>query len=121
MKTKQPDRGPEDGPIGITRLDDETLAIDCTTNGVLRRTIASEYNAWRLFGTLAVFLGIQLPKKLEKSIDLGGGKPCGMQWEVPPELAMQPELLERFRAALQEEVEKSGLEGAVTIEKRGDL
>lgn len=67
----QPPRGEKDGPVGVRRLEDETLAISATYDGTERSIVVSEYNAWRIFGTLAMFLGVKLPKKLAESIKLG--------------------------------------------------
>lgn len=63
-----PERQPDDGPLGVSRVDDDP--------GYLRFThgdqwmVLSEYNAARLFGMLALFLKIPIPRALGKAIKL---------------------------------------------------
>lgn len=68
----QPERTDDDGPISVDRWihDDEMLVIKIRTKGEDQHMVVGMYNAWRLFGLLAVMLGITLPKKLMKAIKL---------------------------------------------------
>lgn len=70
---EQPERSDDDGPVEIQRVT-EGLVISCTQEGETTRLHVSEYNAWRVFGMLALMLGVELPKKLAKSIKLGGAR-----------------------------------------------
>lgn len=69
---KQPPRGPEDGPVNISRVGvgDGHLVIEATQGGEATSVRMSEYNAWRVFGSLALMLGISLPAKIGKEIKL---------------------------------------------------
>lgn len=68
---KMPDRQPEDGQVSIRRLLDGRLALSVTTNGAEQFTILSEFNAWRIFGMLSLFLELPLLKHVSKAIKLG--------------------------------------------------
>lgn len=78
---KQPPKSDRDGLISFVRNEDETITITCETDGIQRSIIATEYNAWRIFGSLAVFLGIELPKKLGKQIKISEGD-LKAEWKV---------------------------------------
>jgi hypothetical protein len=70
MTIKQPERELDDGPIGVRR---ETVnnreRVMITVND---QTIEmSGFNAWRIFGCLAIMLEIPLPAKTRKAITLG--------------------------------------------------
>lgn len=67
----QPPRGEKDGAVSVNRSTDGTLFISATHGGEERSLTVSEYNAWRIFGMLALFLEVPLPKKLGKSIQFG--------------------------------------------------
>lgn len=71
MAFKQPARLPVDGEVAVRRLDDDRIAIVVTTNGEEQSIVCSPYNATRVFGVLAVMLGIPLPSALGKAIKLG--------------------------------------------------
>lgn len=66
----QAPRQPTDGPVAINRNDDDSLTIVATTDGIDGSIRVSEYNAARLFGMLALMLGIDLPSSLGKAIKL---------------------------------------------------
>lgn len=66
---KQPERKPWDGPVAVNRVGDY-IDISATESGTQSTLRTSEYNAWRLFGMLAVILGIELPKNIVKAIKL---------------------------------------------------
>jgi hypothetical protein len=68
---KQPKRAPSDGAIAVRRLPDGRIVISVVTNGIEGGVFMGEFNAWRVFGALALILGIKLSKKLGKSIYLG--------------------------------------------------
>ncbi len=79
---KMPERSPKDGPVSVNRLGDDRICISAETlnlnpvedpiNNYWRESPhyleMSEYNAWRIFGMLAIILGIELPKKVGKEI-----------------------------------------------------
>lgn len=68
-----PERQPFDGPISVRRVG-ESFIIEATQGGLTTRVEMSEYNAWRTFGCLALFLEIPLPSHVSKAIDLSDGK-----------------------------------------------
>ena len=63
-----PTRRERDGAVGVSRIDDDTLAITVTDDGVPQSMKLSRYNATRIFGMLAFTLRIPLPKALGKAI-----------------------------------------------------
>lgn len=65
-----PLRQPSDGPIAVNRPGPEQIAIDVTNAGETARIVMSEFNAWRLFGMLALMLEIPLPSTIGKAIKL---------------------------------------------------
>lgn len=71
-QAKQPERGPEDGQVTITRAHDDPskILIAVVHSGIEREIRMTEHNAWRVFGMLAFMLGIKLPVKLLKAIKL---------------------------------------------------
>lgn len=64
-----PPRAPDDGPIGI-RKDRGEYVLLTTQCGVESELRVSPHNAWRLFGSLALMLGIPLPKAIGRLIRL---------------------------------------------------
>ena len=84
--SKQPPRGPYDGPVGVRRVGDEFIitAAQCDVETTCR---ASEYNAWRIFGALAAMLGVTLPKKVASSIQLGVSI-ATMGVDLPPDASI---------------------------------
>jgi hypothetical protein len=66
---QQPPREPCDGQVSVNRHKDE-LCISVTHNGQDQGLVMSEYNAWRVFGMLAMLLGVSLPKKIAKAIKM---------------------------------------------------
>lgn len=75
-KLEMPARQSFDGPCAVRRIG-EVLIVESTQNGQTTHCEMSEYNAWRIFGCLSLFLGIPLPPHVRKVIDLGDekGKP----------------------------------------------
>ncbi len=71
MTIKMPPSQAGDGAMLIKRLDDGKIVIDATIDGVTYHIEVSAYNAWRVFGCLALMLGIPLPKATGKAIKLG--------------------------------------------------
>lgn len=72
MDFKQAERLPTDGSVGV-ELDEDYLIIcvDHPGVGTGRACVrVSFFNAARIFGLLALFLGIRLPAKLSKAIRL---------------------------------------------------
>lgn len=65
----QPERKPWDGPIKVQRIGDY-ISISVEQNSEAQGMKISEYNAWRVFGMLAVILGVPLPKYIAKAIKL---------------------------------------------------
>ena len=68
MAFKQAPRTPIDGPMGVNRIDNDTLVVNVTHNGEEQSLVMSEHNAARVFGGLALMLGITLPSTLGKAI-----------------------------------------------------
>lgn len=66
----QAKRLPGDGPVSVYRVNDERLKISSTTDGVEESITLSDYNASRVFGILALMLGIKLSNKLLKAIKM---------------------------------------------------
>lgn len=67
QESKQPERGPLDGPVSVNRYGDAFVIT--AKQGALETTCeVSEHNAWRLFGLLALMLGVSLPTKIAKGI-----------------------------------------------------
>ncbi len=64
----QPPRGPTDGAISSHLHEDRGVLLQCVQDGKHQHLYASTYNAWRLFGALALVLGIELPARLGKAI-----------------------------------------------------
>lgn len=62
---KQPERGPNDGPVNVERLPDGRIAMSATASGEESGMVASEYNAWRLYAALGLILGIKPSKQAE--------------------------------------------------------
>lgn len=65
----QPHREPSDGQFTVERVGGKVL-ISVTTDDVEQTIVMGEFNAWRVFGTLAMFFGVRLPKKVAKAIQL---------------------------------------------------
>lgn len=72
---EQPPRRLGDGPVEIATATPGVLSIGVTTNDARQYILVSEYNAWRVFGMLALMLGIKLPAKLMRQIQLGDVSP----------------------------------------------
>jgi hypothetical protein len=66
-----PPRLPEDGAVTVEQAGDDRILVSVETAGVSTMLTMSPYNAWRVFGMLAVVLGISLPTRLRKAIKLG--------------------------------------------------
>lgn len=67
-KLKMPERTERDGKIEVSRVNDDMLLLACTQDGEARAVQMSEYNAWRAFGLLALFLKIPLPDEIATEI-----------------------------------------------------
>lgn len=67
---KQPDRATNDGPMRVERPREGVIVVAVTTDDVEQIITMSEFNAWRVFGCLAFMLGIKLPSKIQKAIQL---------------------------------------------------
>lgn len=72
-KLQQPARQSFDGPCVVRRIG-EVIIVESTQNGMTTRVEMSEYNAWRVFGCLALMLEIPLPERISKAINLGDEK-----------------------------------------------
>ena len=63
-----------DGPMSVQRQRDdngnEGFLLSVTSNGVEQSIHMSEFNASRVFATLALLLGIQLSKTVGKAITM---------------------------------------------------
>ena len=68
----QPPREPGDGSAEVARLPiaPSRVTICVETDGERQYITIGEYNAWRVFGMLALILGVDLPKRIAKDIKL---------------------------------------------------
>lgn len=69
MIASQPDRRPNDGEVAISREGDN-FVLTCRTGDHTYRLVAGPFNAWRLFGLLALMLEVKLPSAIGKRIKL---------------------------------------------------
>lgn len=69
-KLVMPMRELTDGPIGISREQSRLVRIHAATGGVSQDIVCSEYNAWRLLGSLSLFLGVPLSKEAQRAVKL---------------------------------------------------
>lgn len=113
--SKQPPRSDRDGSIEIFRNEDETITISCETDGVPGQITATEYNAWRIFGSLALFLEIELPKKLGKQIKISEGD-LKAEWRTSSRAEAEAEAIAKELEKLNE-VNGKRLIGKVSIAK----
>src|SRR5262245_29859007 len=67
-----PERAPFDGPLSVRRIGD-SIIVEATQGALTARVEMSEYNAWRVFGCLALLLEIPLPPSVSKAIKLDDG------------------------------------------------
>ena len=58
-----------DGGVGVSRNEDSTLTIEATHDGIFSSFRVTEWNARRLLGSLALVLGVKLPKNV--NIEMG--------------------------------------------------
>jgi hypothetical protein len=70
MSDLQPPRQPCDGAVSVNLSPDDEVIVNVTPNGNEQAIVMSEYNAWRVFGMLALVLGVSLPRKIANSIKL---------------------------------------------------
>lgn len=69
MNEDQPTRHPNDGPVIVERPTPGTVRIRVDDKGKPPETIeVSLFNAFRLFGALAVALGVDLPARVARRI-----------------------------------------------------
>lgn len=73
---KQPPRQEGDGVVRVERIEVAGREVDdiliCAENTSREGSVRmSEYNAWRVFGMLALMLSIPLPPRVGKAIQLG--------------------------------------------------
>jgi hypothetical protein len=70
----QPPRQPTDGPVAVRwadrSADDGVIEVDVTTGGKMERITMSMFNAYRVFGMMALMLEVPLPKAVGKGIKL---------------------------------------------------
>ncbi len=67
--TPQPPRQPTDGPVSVRNPDDAAgFTIEETHGGETRTITLSPHNAHRIFGMMAMMLGVKLPPKVAKDI-----------------------------------------------------
>jgi hypothetical protein len=62
-----PERLPGDGPIAVERSE-RGIRIRVTNGDATTLVEMSEHNAWRVFGSLALVLGLPLPASVGKAI-----------------------------------------------------
>lgn len=65
-----PDRKASDGSVAVSRVGEDAIRIEVTTDGQIQVIECSRYNTFRLFGILSVMLEIPLPAKVGKAIKL---------------------------------------------------
>ncbi len=66
-----PERETDDGEAAVRwGAHQRCLVISVTTAGVPQMITLSPYNAWRIFGMMALLLGLPLSAKLGKAIKL---------------------------------------------------
>jgi hypothetical protein len=65
-----PPRTPVDGRCAVSGTDDYGIALTVVHDGVEQTLVMSQYNAWRAFAMLALFLEIPLAKHVAKAIKL---------------------------------------------------
>ena len=70
MAFVQAPRSDTDGPVSVKRPDDGFVVVEVTSAGKVESILMSEYNASRVFGMLAVMLGIPLSRDVGKAIKL---------------------------------------------------
>lgn len=66
---KQPPRAETDGAVRVW-WDGDDLCVSCETDGKGQMVKMGEFNAWRIFGMMAVLLKVTLSKKVSKGIKL---------------------------------------------------
>ena len=64
MKVGQGQRQHGDGPVSVSRVRGG-FDITCEQAGQSASIMIGHYNAWRVFGMLAVLLGVNLPDNME--------------------------------------------------------
>jgi len=69
MSTKKLERQEVDGGVGVSWNEDSTLTVEATHNGIFSSFRVTEWNARRLLGSLALVLGVKLPKNV--NIEMG--------------------------------------------------
>jgi hypothetical protein len=67
---KQAERKPSDGEVSLRRSDADGFLLEVVTDGVRHGIFMSEYNASRVFASLALMLKIPLSKAVGKEIKL---------------------------------------------------
>jgi len=67
---KQPARGPDDGPVAVRAGAGGRLEIEVTTADKVQVITVTPFNAFRIFGMMALMLGIKLPAAVGKGIKL---------------------------------------------------
>ena len=65
---KMPERMPIDGAVSVDRNHQGEMVLRVMHDGVNQSIVLSEYNAWRIFGLLAVMLEIPLSRAVGKAI-----------------------------------------------------
>lgn len=69
QREPEPQRGPKDGPVSVTRRDDG-IGISVTHDGQEHDLLLTEWNARRLLGMLSVILELPLQRAAAKRIKL---------------------------------------------------
>lgn len=112
-RLQQPARQSFDGPCAVRRIG-EVIIVESTQNGMTTRVEMSEYNAWRVFGCLALMLEIPLSPSVSKALNLGDekGKPPKATLGFPEPKTLGERLAQRLT---MRELERRGL-----VESDGD-
>lgn len=74
MRGRQPPKALDDGSFSVRVVDERHLLITgLTKDGVITGTVVlSEYNAWALIGVLSLFVGLKLPDRIGRRIQIFG-------------------------------------------------
>jgi hypothetical protein len=106
MAITMPQRGPTDGAFSVRRVGDD-IHIAVTQGDSTTEVEMSEYNAWRVFGCLALMLHIPLPKRVASAIRLSedGDPPPAMTVGFPEPKTLGDRVAQHLLARRLEEAD----------------
>lgn len=100
-----PERQPTDGAVSVNRPAKGMIGITASTDGQLETLRMSEFNAWRVFGMLSLFLGLPLPKAVGKAIKLSASRRSAARDHRRPRHAGEPVAREMQRRLAEQGIE----------------